>query len=330
MKVSIIIPLYNVAPYVEKCLLSVFKQTFSNIEVILIDDCGSDDTMKIVNRLLNVNKNELDIHVIQHNRNKGLSAARNTGIKVATGDYLFFLDSDDMLSEDCIEKMAFFAEKTCADIVIANYDEILPNNSVCDSECFYLKDQLLTSNLDILRAFCQKDFFVMAWNKLVRRDFIINNGLLFKEGLIHEDELWSFMFALKANSCVIRRESLYYYRIRPGSITQRVTLEHVLSLVDILRLMVTAFANIAPPNLLEKKQILSNYIENFKIMILTKSMSNNKLFFYSYNISRELSACLPKDGKVRLQTFHYKLSPFWGAQYLRTYLRLARFYKRIK
>ena len=63
MKVSIIIPLYNVAPYVEKCLLSVFKQTFSNIEVILIDDCGSDDTMKIVNRLLNVNKNELDIHV---------------------------------------------------------------------------------------------------------------------------------------------------------------------------------------------------------------------------------------------------------------------------
>ena len=125
MKVSIIIPLYNVAPYVEKCLLSVFKQTFSNIEVILIDDCGSDDTMKIVNRLLNVNKNELDIHVIQHNRNKGLSAARNTGIKVATGDYLFFLDSDDMLSEDCIEKMAFFAEKTCADIVMICYLRIV-------------------------------------------------------------------------------------------------------------------------------------------------------------------------------------------------------------
>ncbi|MBV4189470.1 glycosyltransferase [Bacteroides fragilis] len=330
MKVSIIIPLYNVAPYVERCLLSVFNQTFSNIEVILIDDCGSDDTMEIVNRLLNIHKNKLDIHIIQHNENRGLSAARNTGIKVATGDYLFFLDSDDMISEDCIEKMAFSARKACADIVVANYDEILPNDSVCNFGCFSLKDQLLTSNLDILRAFCQKDFFVMAWNKLVRRDFIIDNGLLFKEGLIHEDELWSFMSALKANSCVIRKESLYYYRIRPGSITQRVTLTHVLSLVDILKLMVAAFANIAPPNFLEKKQILSNYIENFKIMILTKSINNNKLFFYSYNIAREISDCLPREDKVKLQTFHYKLSPFWGAQYLRGYLRLASFYKKIK
>lgn len=88
MKVSIIIPVYNVAPYVEECIQSVLRQDYKNLEIIIIDDCGTDNSMELVEKL--VKNSSRDIVILKHDYNKGLSAARNTGIRRATGDYIFF------------------------------------------------------------------------------------------------------------------------------------------------------------------------------------------------------------------------------------------------
>ena len=94
MKVSIIIPVYNVDSYIETCLQSVFNQTYQNIEVIIVDDCGTDHSMEIVEKVVSTYKGTFSIKILHHNLNSGLSAARNTGIKNATGEYIYFLDSD--------------------------------------------------------------------------------------------------------------------------------------------------------------------------------------------------------------------------------------------
>ena len=104
IKVSIIIPIYNVEPYIERCIISVLNQSYKNIEIIIINDCTPDKSIELINKLLNNKYSSTEnIHILNHEKNKGLSAARNTGIMNATGDYLYFLDSDDSITHDCIE-----------------------------------------------------------------------------------------------------------------------------------------------------------------------------------------------------------------------------------
>ena len=104
--ISIIVPVYNVALYVESCIRSVIRQTYDGpMECIVVDDCGTDNSMDIVEKLVAEYDGPISFKVLHHEHNRGLSAARNTGMDEAKGDYLFFLDSDDELTEDCIEKL---------------------------------------------------------------------------------------------------------------------------------------------------------------------------------------------------------------------------------
>ena len=108
MKVSIIIPVYNVASYIEECIQSVLDQTYPDLEVVLVDDCGTDHSMELAENLIRKSNRSSIFRIEKHDRNRGLSAARNTGIKTATGEYLYFVDSDDKISQDCIEKLVQF------------------------------------------------------------------------------------------------------------------------------------------------------------------------------------------------------------------------------
>ena len=103
MKISIIIPIYNVAPYVERCLYSALNQSYEDIELVLVDDCGTDNSMNIVSEVVEKYVGNKKISLFKHEHNLGLSAARNTGIKNATGDYLLFLDSDDEIPLNAVE-----------------------------------------------------------------------------------------------------------------------------------------------------------------------------------------------------------------------------------
>ena len=107
MKISIVIPVYNVAPYIGDCIRSVMHQTWQGpLECIFVDDCGTDNSMEIVRSIIEENQGNIEFKIIRHKENRGLSAARNTGIAAATGDYVYFLDSDDEITPDCIEALA--------------------------------------------------------------------------------------------------------------------------------------------------------------------------------------------------------------------------------
>ena len=111
MKVSIIIPVYNVAPYIKRCLDSIVAQTFQNIECILVDDCGTDNSKEIVQQYIDNYQGYIQFKIIHHEKNLGLSGARNTGIRIATGEWLYFLDSDDAVTPNCISSLLALKDK---------------------------------------------------------------------------------------------------------------------------------------------------------------------------------------------------------------------------
>lgn len=223
MKVSIVIPVYNVATYIEGCLNSVNEQTYKDIEVVIVDDCGTDDSMTLAESYLREH-DTMDAKIVRHSHNRGLSAARNTGLKAATGDYVYFLDSDDSLAEvDAIAKMAAEPQSRCAyDFIIAGYHVVgskqpfpplsLPQGGICGNE-------------EILHAYAEGRWYMMAWNKLCRREFLLENGLTFEEGVLHEDVIWSFKLACKAQSMYVVAEPTYKYTVRPSSIMTGTSIE---------------------------------------------------------------------------------------------------------
>ena len=112
MKISIIVPVYNVEQYIKECFDSIAAQTYKgDIECIFVDDCGQDDSVAILEKLIAEYHGPMQFSIVHHEHNKGLSGARNTGIRKASGDYLYFLDSDDSITSDCIEKLTALAEK---------------------------------------------------------------------------------------------------------------------------------------------------------------------------------------------------------------------------
>ena len=218
MKISIIIPIYNVAEYIERCILSVFNQTYQSIEIIIVDDCGSDNSMDIARKICIEKGASKEIIFAKHERNRGLSAARNTGVDLATGEYIYFLDSDDAITSNCIELMVDRISEYKYDFVIGDYKVIDSNRSYppLTIECDSIKDAK-----SIQTSYFNSEWYMMAWNKLVNREFFISNNLYFKEGLIHEDDLWSFQLAITANSMAIVNEKIYNYYIRENSITSK-------------------------------------------------------------------------------------------------------------
>ena len=228
MTVSIIIPVYNVAPYIEACLESVMRQTYGGqMECIIVDDCGTDDSIAIAERMIAVYQGHIQFRMLHHERNRGLSAARNTGTKAATGDYIYYLDSDDEIAEDCIEKLMAVALK---DPEV----EMVQGNGRTDgrwmmeygrghteSDC-YIKvypKKYLTSNEEVRTWYYhKKQIPVYAWNKLIKRSFLIDHHLLFKEGILYEDLLWLFYFFKYVRSVGLVSGITYLHKRRPGSI----------------------------------------------------------------------------------------------------------------
>lgn len=178
MKVSIVIPIYNVSVYIENCLESVRRQIYQDLEVILVDDCGTDNSMEIVQEYLEYH-NFVEVKIIHHTHNRGLSAARNTGLEAATGDYVYFLDSDDALMEDCIFILVAPVEAQSYDFVIGNY-EVKGSNK--EYPALTLPSGALRSNKEILHSYAEGRWYMMAWNKLCNRKFLLDNKLFLKRG----------------------------------------------------------------------------------------------------------------------------------------------------
>ena len=225
MKVSIIIPVYQVASYIEGCLCSVMGQTYKGkMECLLIDDCGTDESIAIAERMVAAYEGPIHFSFLYHEQNRGLSAARNTGIDAATGDYVYFLDSDDELSPDCIEKLASpVINDATIEMVMGNYTIHTDGCQIAPFEQPIMKQQEELTSIEAVRNyyFDRRGFYVYAWNKLIRKDFLTKNQLYFKEGLLWEDYLWTFFVIKYLRHLYIIPDSNYKYYKRHNSITTR-------------------------------------------------------------------------------------------------------------
>ncbi|MCI6862233.1 MAG: glycosyltransferase [Prevotella sp.] len=220
-RVSVIIPVYNVEHYIVECLRSVSAQaTGADIECIIVDDKGTDKSIHIAEEYVATYKDctKVDFRIIYRERNGGLSAARNTGIKAATGEYLYFLDSDDTIVPQCIETLLNIADKHGGvDLLPALY--IRGNNDMEQFGCHSFPEFSDNRSL-IKRSLLDYDKIpVTAANRLIRRELITENNLFFKEGIIHEDNYWTFFLAKYVQRMAFCAEKLYYYRETCGSIT---------------------------------------------------------------------------------------------------------------
>lgn len=221
MIISIIVPVYGVEPYIRQCLLSVISQTVTDcVECILVNDCTLDNSMSIINDVLSTYQGNIKFRVINREFNGGLSAARNSGIKEAVGEYLYFLDSDDTIEPTCLQQLLHTVLKfPKSEIVFAGAKATAKGFEYLDmadkSIAEYSENQTY-----IKRNMLQAHYPPTAWNKLIRRDWLVRNHLYFKEGLIYEDDYWTFYAAKLVKSCAVCKCNTYIYNIRPGSITQ--------------------------------------------------------------------------------------------------------------
>lgn len=203
-KISVIVPVYNVSEYIAECIQSLFMQTYRDFEIIVVDDCGTDNSITIAEDLLS--KNTLPYRILHHDHNRGLSAGRNTGMAAAKGEYVYFLDSDDYITPECLEKLYVKAIDTNADITIGDYSVIGGSNTG------------LTHINSKRTSYFDGAYYVMAWNKLCKLSFLKDNNITFVEGLVHEDEPWTFEVACKTSNIALIEDKTYIYRIRENSL----------------------------------------------------------------------------------------------------------------
>ena len=225
-KVSIIVPVYKVEKYLDKCVESLVNQTYKNIEIILVDDGSPDNCPAICDEWVSKDSR---IKVV-HKENGGISNARNAGMKVATGDYFGFVDSDDVVSIEMYKTLVELLEKNDADMSICQYCEFKDN-----TEPMYTLDNdhhIYNNPNDVLkRLFCKKDVANAVWNKLYKRELF--DDLEFPVGvIIAEDMYLTYKLILKSNKIVISNSKLYGYRVnRKSSLMSTFSIDKIKSLI---------------------------------------------------------------------------------------------------
>lgn len=289
--VSVIVPVYNVRDYVDKCLESLIRQSYDNLEIVVVDDGATDGSGEICDELA---KSDKRIKVF-HKKNGGLSSARNYGIKKAKGEYVCLVDSDDYVKKDFVKALAEEAIRSDADIVACGYnDEIPMDRTMTGKEAAVT---LLTK---------QNNMEIIAWNKLYRRELF--GDILYPEGENYEDNLTTYKLLSKARRIAYVQKSLYVYRERVGSITNKDEKEKKLlarekaareaikyfkngdlkSAADIALLTAKlAWIDFAINGAVEKRYLTEskNWIQKNKTALLSNRLLNKKLKLYVFLVT---------------------------------------------
>lgn len=215
VSISVIIPIYKVEDYLAKCLDSAFNQNFNSYEVICVND-GSPDNCAAI--LMDYQTRYSNLIIINRS-NGGLSAARNTGIYAAKGEYLLFLDSDDCLESDILTSLYSLAKEHDLDVLIANTQWVYFNEIRREPTNFIDLIPAPVSGIDAYNLLMRlKAYLPMAYNNICRRQFIMDNELYFKEGVVFEDELWTPQVLLKAQKVMATATYHYNYFQRENTI----------------------------------------------------------------------------------------------------------------
>lgn len=239
MKVSVIIPVYNVEKYVEECLRSVMNQTLKDIEIICIEDAGADSSKDIIKRLMGEDSR---ISLFVNEENMGLASVRNLGMEKAKGEYIYFLDSDDMIKKEALYELYTKAESETLDACIFAADFIYENEEL---------EKKFSSNPAVYKGSYPsvmngKELYI-KWMKVwdwmpsqpryfYRRDFLEKNSIRFVEGQLHEDESFAFDVLMNAERVRIIKDAYFIRRFRAASIMSSCpTMKNVESVIEILQ-----------------------------------------------------------------------------------------------
>ncbi|MDR2580208.1 MAG: glycosyltransferase [Fibromonadaceae bacterium] len=220
-KISIIIPVFNVEPYIRKCLDSVVNQTYANLEILLINDGSTDGSEKICDEYA-----EKDRRIkVFHKENGGVSSAKNVGLKNFTGDYLGFVDSDDWIEPDMYEALYKSLTDNNVHLSAANFTRDAANVSVIETEAGREKipSKILTQKEMLLYVFRIKHyagFYCGLWNKLFKADVIRNSKLIFDENLIISEDIKFIadLIMIDKLTGIFVNKPLYHYQQRQGSL----------------------------------------------------------------------------------------------------------------
>lgn len=221
--VTIGIPVYNVEEYVEKSILSAINQIYPYIEIIIVDDCGNDNSMNIVRRIVKDNlKENTTIRIIEHPRNEGLGIARNTILDNAHGKYLYYLDSDDVMTEECIDLLIRSMAENDSDVVIGSVKRIDYNTGKCVSDNNYNYQPIVHRNAGI-HAFSNGAYFhIEQWNKLYNLEFLKKNNIKCVQRY-YEDVIPDLMIRIYSDKISFVPKTTLIYNIRNNSILTEYT-----------------------------------------------------------------------------------------------------------
>lgn len=222
-KVSVIIPIYNVEKYLGDCLNSVTNQTLREIEIICVNDCSTDNSGIIAKSFA---EKDQRIILLENDRNMGLSETRNRGLKIASGRYVYFLDSDDFILLDALEKLYALAEKDKLDLILFDSKMIFENESLKNE---MKRDDLFAAKSKYPEILTGKEYFFASrnnddmrepvWIQFVKRKVLEDKSIRFFKGLLHEDILYSFLLMMNAQRVRCINEQYHFYRRRENAIT---------------------------------------------------------------------------------------------------------------
>ncbi len=257
-KVTVIIPIYNVEEYLSRCLDSVINQTYKNLEIICVNDCSPDNSAKI---LEDYSKKDNRIKIINREKNGGLSAARNSGLEVATGDYVYFIDSDDWIDHDYIEKMVGAAVRSKSKVILNT--NIVNNLNNEDIGQFFPNK---TRNKFIGNAKANSCIHSLIWNTwahLWEKSFLDATNARFPEGYILEDMYFQAITFPYIEEISVIRGSQYHYRLLDNSIVGKLSNNENESMKSHIKILDKIYDYYETNNLLdnvEEMKFINTYI----------------------------------------------------------------------
>lgn len=282
--ISIIVPVYKVAPYLRQCVESIINQTYRDLEILLIDDGSPDECGEICEEY----KNRDNRIRVFHTENRGLSAARNLGLQNAAGDCIGFVDPDDWIEPDMYAVLLRGLEE--ADISVCGYES--------GAQRVQLTKAMYTG-ADSLKALIDEKFNNNVWNKLYRRKLF--DDVLFPEGKNYEDVAVMHRIVGNAKAAVVETTVLYHYRVRPESITKTYTAKNLMDYADAKLGRYYFFRNVQPDLFWEKKEKLLLFAMN----------GISKVWRWWYGCKAEEKRQYDEEIKV-LQAFRKENIPLFG------------------
>lgn len=319
-KVSVIVPIFNVEKYLTRCIDSIVNQSFTNLDIILVDDGSPDNCGKIAD---DYEKKDSRIQVI-HKKNGGLSDARNHGMRIATGEFTIFVDSDDWLELTMIEELVRTSLTFKADIVqsafyYAHEDHLIFDNRYFskDAPPLILDNQALMAELVINERV--KNF---AWGKLYRTSLI--KDIPFKKGVLFEDVFWAHHVMQRVNSYVMVHKPLCYYFQRDDSIVASYTtrnLDIIQGLKERHSFIEENYENLANDSY---QSLLKNILIHYNLLLANRSKDKGGLFRkdlqnYLKTHYREINEAVSYNLQLQTQLHLFNIHPYLHTLYLAVY-----------